>query len=92
MKYMCKDNRDNDWQEYDINRDQTDRVNHVSYTTKTEFYRQALYKAGFDSKSIFRILLELLNDYKVKPLPAVPPEVNAINFNVCFIKKIKRSF
>ena len=92
MKYMCKDNRDDDWQEYDINCNQIriekkmitqrDRVKHVIYTAKTEFYRQALSKVGSDSKSIFRILQELLNDYRVNSLPAVPPEVNAINSNV----------
>ena len=68
---------------------QRDRVKNMIDNAKTEFYQHALSKAGSDSKTMFRIFQELLNNYKVNPLPAVPPEVNANDFNVFFIEKIK---
>ena len=68
---------------------QRDRVKNMIYNAKSVFYQRALGDAGTDSKSIFRIIQELLSDYKSNPLPDVPSDINANNFNRFFIEKIR---
>ena len=59
---------------------QRDRVNMI-YTAKSMSYQRALGDAWTDSESIFRIIQELLRNYKSNPLPDVPLDINANAFN-----------
>ena len=69
---------------------QRDTVQNMINSAKSAFYKRALQDAGTDSKTTFRILQELLCDFKSNPLPDVPPIANANGFNTFFVEKINR--
>ena len=69
---------------------QRNKVSDMIHSAKSDYYHSEIAKAGKDSKTLFRIFNQLLNDNKTNPMPpSRTSKQNANDFNKYFIEKIK---